>query len=67
MRWFEYAYIILVVFGSYLFFIWDIKLVTLLVVNGSIVCFTYVIAFPIWLHLKCLLYDKTSGFIEGDE
>jgi len=66
MRWYEYAYIFLCLFTGYIFFILDVKLVTIMVLDGSIVCFTYVVAFPIWMHIKCIFVDRSSGFIEDD-
>ena len=66
-QWFEYFYILIIVSLSYLTYILGLSLVDILVINGTIICFTYVIVFPIWMHLKCVLYDRSSGFIEGDE
>lgn len=67
VRWYEYVYIIVTVFVSYLVYVLGIEIVTIVVINGTIVCFTYVIAFPIWMHLKCVFYDRSCGFIEGDD
>ena len=67
VQWFEYVFLVSLIFLSYLVYVFNVSLVTILVLNGTICCFTYVIVFPIWIHLKCVLYDRTSGFIEGDE
>jgi uncharacterized protein YybS (DUF2232 family) len=34
--------------------------------NGSLIAFVYVIIIPIWIHFKCVWYDRSSGFIEND-
>lgn len=39
---------------------------TLVVLDGAVTKFISVIVTPIWIHLKCLYYDKSCGFIEGD-
>ena len=67
VRLHEYIYIIVLVLFSYFVYAMGVSLVTLIIIDGSIISFTYVIAFPIWLHFKCLFYDHSCGFIEGDE
>ena len=56
--------ILLVNFGS---FVSGVSMSTVFALNGAVVGFLYVIMIPIWIHLKCIWYDKSSGTIEGDD
>jgi hypothetical protein len=67
IKWQEVLYIIMMVLMSLIVYLSGVHLETLVIINGAIVGFTYVILIPIWLHLKCLLYDNSCGYIEGDE
>jgi hypothetical protein len=44
-----------------------VTLQTLYSLNGAIMGYTVAIVFPIWLHLKCIWYDRSSGCILNDE
>ena len=34
---------------------------------GSILCYTFSMVIPILIHLKCVHYDCSSGYIAGDD
>jgi len=36
-------------------------------ISGSIIGYMFAIFIPIWIHLKCLHYDKSSGFIKDED
>ena len=63
----EIAYIIFFVLVSYLVYISGVNLQALISFNGAVVGYSYVIVIPIWIHLKCVWYDKSCGYVEGDE
>ena len=44
-----------------------INLDTIFSLNGAVLGYLYIIVLPIWVHLKCIYFDKSSGFIEDDE
>lgn len=44
-----------------------VEVETIISINGAIVGFTYVIVIPIWVHFKCVFYDFSSGWVEGDD
>ena len=50
---------------SVLVYVYGVKVQTIFVINGSVLGFLYVILIPIWMHLKCIWYDRSSGTIEG--
>jgi hypothetical protein len=35
----------------------------MITLNGAIIAFVYVVIVPSWLHLKCVFYDRSSGYI----
>ena len=63
----EVIYIILMMSLIYGLFTTGVQLKTLVVLDGAVTKFISVIVAPIWIHLKCLYYDKSSGYIVGDE
>ena len=52
---------------TYGLFATGINLRTLVLLDGAVTKFVSVIVTPIWMHLKCIFYDRSSGYIEGDE
>jgi hypothetical protein len=64
--WHEVVYVIIMIGCIYAAFATGINLGTLIVIDGAIVKFSSVIFTPIWLHLKCVYYDRSSGYVEGD-
>ena len=60
-------YILVFILVSFTVYATGIKLQTLISVEGAVIGYTYVVIVPIWIHLKCVWYDKTSGTVEGDE
>jgi len=44
-----------------------VNLQVLYALNGALLGYSNVIIIPIWVHLKCLWWDRSSGKIEGDE
>ena len=38
----------------------------MLSLNGALLGYCYMIVFPIWMHFKCIFFDKNSGFIYDD-
>ena len=59
-------YIIVFILISFTVYATGVKLQVLISVEGAVVGYTYVVIVPIWIHLKCVWYDKTSGTVEGD-
>ena len=39
-------------------FVTKVKIATIIELNGSIIGFCYVIFFPIFLHIKCVYFNK---------
>jgi hypothetical protein len=35
--------------------------------SGSIIGYMFALVIPTWIHLKCVFYDKSSGFIDGED
>jgi len=62
----EIIYILVFVLVSYLVYISGINLQALISFNGAVVGYSYVIVIPIWIHLKCVWYDRSSGYVEDD-
>jgi hypothetical protein len=48
-------------------YVFGVQVQTIFVINGSVVGYLYVILIPVWMHLKCVWVDRSSGTIEGDE
>jgi hypothetical protein len=63
ISWKEAIYIFIVVIISYLVYITGINLEVMITLNGAVVGFTYIIAIPVWIHFKCVFYDRSSGYI----
>ena len=59
----EIIYILVFVLVSYLVYISGINLQALISFNGAVVGYSYVIVIPIWIHLKCVWYDRSSGLV----
>ena len=58
-------FIVVAVVFSYVVYAYNIRMKTMIVfTGGAFVTFGNII-FPIWVHLKCVLYDRSSGEIEG--
>lgn len=36
-------------------------------INGSVLGFLIGFAAPVFIHLKCTFYDRSSGFVKGDD
>lgn len=43
-----------------------VDLITIFAFNGAVIAYLNVLVIPIWLHLKCIWYNKSGGRIEGD-
>ena len=56
-------YIVIFILVSFTVYATGIKLQTLISVEGAVVGYSYVVIVPIWIHLKCVWYDKTSGTV----
>ena len=63
----EVIYIILVMITIMATFMLGVNLKSLLSINGAVLGYFYVILIPIWVHLKCIYFNRSSGFIENDE
>ena len=63
----EFFYYFLVTIASILVYVLGANFQLLYTINGSVIAFSYVIVIPIWIHLKCIWYDRSSGTIEGNE
>ena len=63
----EAIYIMCFILVSYVVYASGVHLQVLISINGAVVGYIYVIIIPIWIHPKCVWYDKSSGAIEGDE
>ena len=57
----EVFYILFFVGVCYALFASGTNLQALISFNGAVVGYSYVIVIPIWIHLKCVWYDKSSG------
>lgn len=63
----EILYIVIVIGISLGVFMSGINLDTIFSLNGAVLGYLYIIVLPIVVHLKCIYFDKSSGFIEDDE
>ena len=52
---------------SFAVFVSGIHMSVVFALNGAVIGFLYVILIPVWIHLKCIWFDRSSGTIEGDE
>jgi len=48
-------------------FISGVNFQLIIIVNGAVIGYLYVILIPIFMHFKCVWFAKHSGTIEGDE
>lgn len=63
----EVIYVISMIVGCYAIFATGIDLRTMIIVDGAVIKYMCVIVIPIWIHFKCVFYDKSSGYILNDE
>ena len=63
----EVVYILMFILMCFLVFVSGARLQFLINIEGAIIGYIYVMVIPIWIHLKCVWYDKSSGTVEGDE
>lgn len=57
----EVLYVMLIVLSSYAIYISNLNLITIFSFNGAVIGYTYVFVIPIWIHFKCVWFDKSSG------
>jgi hypothetical protein len=62
----EVIYVVSMIVGCYLLFATGVNLRTLIIIDGAVIKFMCVIVTPIWIHLKCVFYDKSSGYVLDD-
>ena len=67
LTWKEVVYILMFILMCFLVFVSGARLQFLINIEGAIIGYIYVMVIPIWIHLKCVWYDKSSGTVEGDE
>ena len=60
-------YILVVVGVSFLIYQLNIYVDELMAYRGAILGFLYLLMMPIVMHLKCVYYDRSSGFIRGGD
>ena len=63
----EVVYIVVFMATAAWVFNSGIHLSTLFSLNGALLGYVYIILIPIYMHLKCIYYDRSSGLIEDDE
>ena len=51
---------------SYLTFKFNVSLSVIMDFSGSIIGYLFAFVIPTWIHLKCVFYNKNSGFIKGE-
>lgn len=66
MAWHEALYIFLVVLLAYVVYLTDVHVDTMIEINGAVLGYCNSLLLPIFLHLKCIYYNKTSGTINDD-
>lgn len=59
----EVVYIVAFILISYLVYVSGVHLQILISFNGAVVGYIYVVIIPIWIHFKCVYYDRSSGYI----
>jgi len=57
------VYTFFVLFGCYLLYILELRISVILEVTGSLMSLFYVIIIPVAIHLKCVYFDKSSGYV----
>jgi hypothetical protein len=60
------VYIVIVVLAGYLVYILEFHLQIMISLDGVLVSFIYILIVIVGIHLKCVFYDRTSGYIEND-
>jgi hypothetical protein len=63
----EFVYIFVMILINLAVYESGVKLAVMLSINGAVIGYIYVIIIPVWVHLKCVFFDRTGGQIEGDE
>ena len=61
------VYIILVLLLCFCFYISDVNLISIFALNGAVIGYIFVFVLPIWVHLKCIWYDRSGGRIQDNE
>ena len=59
--WKEVVFIVSVVALALAFFLSNVQLQTMIKIDGAIVVSSLSIIFPVVMHLKCVLADRSSG------
>lgn len=57
----EVLYILAIVAASYGIYVSNLNLITIFAFNGAVIGYTYVFIIPIWIHLKCIWFDRSCG------
>ena len=63
----EVIYYIVLIVASVSVYLLGANFQLLYSLNGSVIAFSYVLVIPVWIHLKCVWVDRSSGTIEGDD
>ena len=63
----EVIYYVLMIVASTVVYILGANFQLLYSLNGSVIAFSYVLVIPVWIHLKCVWFDRSSGTIKGDD
>jgi hypothetical protein len=66
-QWPDFVFIIVAILVCYLVYATHFSVKHLMTLAGAVVAVSTVILFPITLHLKCVFFDKSSGYVLGDE
>ncbi len=59
----EVVYILICIMGSYLVYVSGVRLDVMISINGAVVGFFYVFMIPIWIHFRCVFWNRSSGYI----
>ena len=59
----DILYILIAVLMSYGVYVSGMNLISIYAINGAVIGYIYVFFIPIWIHLKCVWYDRSSGYI----
>ena len=60
------AYFIVVILIILFIYELEVYVDVLIAIKGAVFGFLVVYLIPVWVHLKCVFYDQTSGFVEGE-
>ena len=63
----EIVYIVVVILVAFGVFVSGIDLQLIFSLNGALLGYVYIILFPIYVHFKCVFFDRSSGAIVDDE